>query len=284
MGEVERDHAQSRQEPTIRAVPLDAPEIPGVAFTAELTGLQPGASTGQSAKDQISSELPAPMDRKSINPGPASSAAQEPVRAAAVHARKQESEFAPHQQRESGTLQTVLHPPIAAQERNPGPSSGRTVEQAGEPAARSAAEPQPEPQKPSGAARDIRLEMTGGDQRVEVKLTERGGEVRVAVRTPDEHLADRLRDNLPSLSSRLAENGIRTETWHPAAADGGRHVNEAPRSQSAEGSGSQSRHNQGGQQERESRPRTPQKSEESDSSKEKERDFAWLMSTTGPRT
>jgi hypothetical protein len=69
----------------------------------------------------------------------------------------------------------------------------------------------------SAPAREIRLQLSGGEQRVDVRLTEHRGEVQVAVRTPDSRLTEALRSDLPALSARLEQNGFRAETWHPAS-------------------------------------------------------------------
>ena len=73
-----------------------------------------------------------------------------------------------------------------------------------------APEPETAPQIP---ARDITLRLAGGEQRVDVRLVERQGEVHVAVRTPDAGLANDLRRDLPSLAARLEQSGFRAETW-----------------------------------------------------------------------
>ncbi len=89
-----------------------------------------------------------------------------------------------------------------------------------------AAEPQPirpeaeirtEPVRHAEPARDIRLQINAGEQRVEIRLSDRGGDIQVAVRTPDSRLAGDLRDNLPALTVRLEQTGFRAETWHPEA-------------------------------------------------------------------
>lgn len=72
----------------------------------------------------------------------------------------------------------------------------------------------PETPQPASPARDIRLQVNG-EQRVDVRLTERAGEVQVAVRTQDPRLAGALRDELPALSARLEQSGFRAEAWHP---------------------------------------------------------------------
>lgn len=67
-------------------------------------------------------------------------------------------------------------------------------------------------------AQHLALELrTESDQRVEVRLTNRGGEVSVAVRTADPATAEALRSRLPELVQRLDEQGWRTGTSTPAA-------------------------------------------------------------------
>jgi hypothetical protein len=61
-----------------------------------------------------------------------------------------------------------------------------------------------------------------GEKRVEVRLMERRGEVHFAVRTPDPQLAGDLRRDLPELTTRFHEAGLRGEAWHPASAAGER--------------------------------------------------------------
>jgi hypothetical protein len=54
------------------------------------------------------------------------------------------------------------------------------------------------------------------DQRVELRVTDRAGEVRVVVRTADPDVATPLRDNLGDLVHKLDQSGFRAEAWHPA--------------------------------------------------------------------
>ncbi|MCX6633040.1 MAG: hypothetical protein NTW28_36050, partial [Candidatus Solibacter sp.] len=128
--------------------------------------------------------------------------------------------------------------------------------------------------------RDMKFEVTGGERRVEVRLSERGGELKMTVRTPNTNLASTLRENLPALSTRLAESGLKNEVWHPAASS----TNE--RRQSAgtlAGSASQDADSQPRQQDREPRDgggqRRPQSPQEPILQKQKGSDFAWLMSS-----
>ena len=133
--------------------------------------------------------------------------------------------------------------------------------------------------KPGVVARDIRLEVAGGERRVEVRLSERAGEVRVAVRTGDSHLSGAIRENLPALSTRLAEAGFRTETWRPAAASSESSLTQTNPGNPPQDSNSSTQQQNQGQQPGggdSRRQRAPQQPIEP---KEKGKDFAWLMSS-----
>jgi hypothetical protein len=178
-------------------------------------------------------------------------------KAEAVQANHMEGPSVPSARDGAQIPHSVVMQPETVAERS-GSSSSKLPEaaQPAEPA------PAPEPLKASGAARDIRFEVAGGDRRVEVRLMERGGEVQVTVRTPDSRLAGTLRENLPVLTSRLTESGFRTETGRQASQD----------------SNPQSRQ-EGREQPRDAEPRRPKAQEEQLNSKNKGKDFSWFMST-----
>jgi hypothetical protein len=176
--------------------------------------------------------------------------------------------------------------------------AARLAEASSQPEHAAAAEPRPaaapEPRldaevpKPPAAARNIQLDVNGGNQRVEVRLTERGGEVQVAVRTADAHLAGALREDLPALSSRLAESGFRAETWHPASpgassegpsgpGDWHKLAEPSPGGTPQDPNG-RSRQDSG-QPQGDSQPRQPKTSEQQPDRKDQGKDFAWLMSS-----
>ena len=131
--------------------------------------------------------------------------------------------------------------------KTPLPEPGRAASPMATPAAADAPKSLP--------VRELRLEVNGGERKVEVQLIERAGDVHVAVRTPDVRLAGEIRENLPALSSRLEQNGYRTETWR-GPQDGSRHSG----------------------QEREP-PQRQQPPEEVPKRKQKGQQFAWLMSS-----
>jgi hypothetical protein len=130
------------------------------------------------------------------------------------------------------------------------------------------------------SVRDVKLEVTGGERRVEVRLSERGGEVKMTVRTPDTSLASSLRENLPALSARLAESGFKTEAWHPAASSTNewRHTAETSAGTASQDANQQSRE-QGREPQDDGGQQHPKRPHESTPQKEKGKDFAWLMSS-----
>ena len=74
--------------------------------------------------------------------------------------------------------------------------------------------PRPQP------AREIALRLSSGESGgVDVRITERGGKVQVAVRTSDADLSRSLQSGLGELVGRLEKKGYSTETWTPQNAD-----------------------------------------------------------------
>jgi len=148
-----------------------------------------------------------------------------------------------------------------------------------------AAPTQPEPAAApthTAAAHDIKIQVGGeGEPKVEVRVTDRGGDVVVAVRTPDSRLAGDLRQDLPSLATRLEQSGYHATTWQPAA-DSERQRLADPQA-GASGQDAQSQSRQDGREQQ--RDPQQQKQEEPDSpanpsqGKEQGKDFAWLLSS-----
>jgi hypothetical protein len=108
---------------------------------------------------------------------------------------------------------------------------------------------------------------------------ERGGQVHVAVRTPDARLAGELREDLPALTTKLEQAGFRAEAWHPATA-GERGAPGARMAEPQAGTPGQDTPNQPGQDRRE-QPRDPQQRRPKDPEdpsqiKQAQKDFAWL--------
>jgi hypothetical protein len=64
---------------------------------------------------------------------------------------------------------------------------------------------------------DLKVQGTDNSE-VDVRISQRAGEVQMTVRTPDSDLADSLRQHLPELSDRLAQSGVQGDIWHPGTA------------------------------------------------------------------
>ncbi|MCU1272941.1 MAG: hypothetical protein JWO48_372 [Bryobacterales bacterium] len=118
-----------------------------------------------------------------------------------------------------------------------------------------------------GSVRDISLKLTSKDQApVQVRLSERAGELHVSVRTPDAGLTRGLRDGLSDLVGHLEHNGYRTESWQPngnrsssphdQAQDSPSH-NNSSQQQNAGGSGNGSRQQQNARDHQEPETQTP---------------------------
>jgi len=136
------------------------------------------------------------------------------------------------------------------------------------------------PQEPhrSGVAGDLHFALGGGEQRVDVHVADRSGEVRVAVRTPDQRLAGALRDDLPSLESRLETVGLRAQAWGPAASSAERgRIETSARvlSQNSQEQPGQSGHRKND----DPPPQRPRKDVPASSTKQDRKDFQWLFNS-----
>jgi len=132
----------------------------------------------------------------------------------------------------------------------------------------------PEPPRPAAAAHDIKLAVGGNlGHRVEVRVTERHGDVQVAVRTADPRLAGELREDLPALAAKLEQTGYHTETWHPGIANWERLAEPSGGAAPQDGHGGSRRD---GGEPRDQQSRNPQDSESP--KKDNRKDFPWLFS------
>ncbi|HUJ23024.1 MAG TPA: hypothetical protein VLX58_15945 [Bryobacteraceae bacterium] len=100
------------------------------------------------------------------------------------------------------------------------------------------------------SVRAISLRLSSADQgAVQVRLSERAGELHLSVRTPDTGLSRGLRDGLSELVGRLETTGYRAEMWQPGGSgsspgqqgshDGPSHGNSQQRNSGGSGSGQQ---------------------------------------------
>ncbi len=125
--------------------------------------------------------------------------------------------------------------------------------------------------------REIQLQMGSGAGGVAVRVTERAGEVRVDVRTPDSQLTSALRQEMPTLATRLAESGFHAAIWHPASAST---LSPDPAEKSApvngDGQGGQRQGRQPQQRPPDERPRQSSPPPQTNTNR---KDFQWLFTS-----
>jgi hypothetical protein len=72
--------------------------------------------------------------------------------------------------------------------------------------------------KPAGPLKELSIQIGQmQNDKVELRVVERSGELQVAVRAANPDLAQGLRQGLPDLVDRLEQNGFRAEAWRPGA-------------------------------------------------------------------
>jgi hypothetical protein len=119
-----------------------------------------------------------------------------------------------------------------------------------------AAEIQPKPA--TVPLKEISIQVAQpGAQKVEVRVVQQSGELRVAVRTSDSDLAHGLQQGLSDLVGRLQESGFRSEAWRPGSAVQSTPVFE-PRSSHAASQNGDSQSNSGGSHQQEGERRQGQ--------------------------
>jgi len=279
--------AQSADRPDDSTPANDGPPMV-VAFTARLRPLQvsPEATEGAGAGDAGDSPEADPPEATSVPPAGAASETLRRERkgsdAAAADPTSQPESAVPVRKAEAPASSAPIEP--AAVDRPaaiPQPASASTAQprELAAPPHAAATEPAAVPEVPKASAHDIKLELSGqGDQRVEVRVSERAGDVRVDVRTPDAGLAGDLREDLPALATKLEQTGFRTEAWHPAGAGERQRTAEASPgspSQDSEHSG----RNSGQKQRDEQQQSKPKPQQDQTPTQNVGKDFAWLFSS-----
>ena len=107
------------------------------------------------------------------------------------------------------------------------------------------------PAHPLNPVKDLSIQVGQASQeRVDVRLVDRGGELQVAVRAANPVTADGLRQGLSQLADRLEQSGFHTESWHPGANVSGVQAAAESRQKSAEFQNNGSPHSGGSQQQR----------------------------------
>lgn len=74
--------------------------------------------------------------------------------------------------------------------------------------------------KPTQPLKQLSIQVGQEQQRVQVQMVERGGELQVAVRTANPDLAQGLRQGISDLVGQLQQNGFHADAWRPGASAG----------------------------------------------------------------
>jgi hypothetical protein len=184
-------------------VPLSSGQL---AFAARLNP--------DTASTQVSSQLQPPPSQLQV-----SHLQQAPANVQSAPAVESDAQASPAQdgERDGKSSDQMLPAPSAAAEQTAAPRTDGTPTHEQPADVRSADIDQtPEAGANAGAVRDVRLQIAGSDnQRVDVRVMDRGGELRVSVRADDPSLVRSLQDNVAELSTRLDQAHFQSEVWTP---------------------------------------------------------------------
>jgi hypothetical protein len=113
-------------------------------------------------------------------------------------------------------------PPIVAADLLPGESvsaqitTGSSSESVSDSVPASAIPPDSETPANTEPVRNVHLQLTGdNNQRVDIRMVEVAGEMRVSVRAGDTRLAETLQDHIPDLAKGLNQQSLRADIWTP---------------------------------------------------------------------
>jgi hypothetical protein len=185
-----------------------------LAFSTRLAAIgrqETAAPAGQASQIQAS-QKPSSHTPAGIDPNSSETEAGRPAPGSA--APREEANFPePPVSRTSDIIPSA--PPVSSGARGPAAldEKSRGAETSAAPAQRPDLRSSESREPSSEPARRITIQMAAEDKRVEVRVSEHSGEIRVAVRTPDSTLAGSLRQELPSLEARFEHSGFRSHDW-----------------------------------------------------------------------
>ena len=230
--------------------------------------------------DSSGSAAPSPQSVASAPGDLAIAARVQPATKAAPQPASQHEEAAAAQAPSKRTVESdradaTSAPPVTASSASSAASYGQAFAQPEAPSTRGAAATtaalpaevktvmESQSKTASAPLKDISIQVSQpGTQKVEVRVVQQSGELRVAVRTGDSDLAHGLQQNLSDLVGRLQETGFRAEGWRPGgstvdspAASEARAASDASRSGNQQSSSGNSQGQEGErQQSRSQRP------------------------------
>src|SRR5579885_2522612 len=216
-------------EARVEAMPIPAPRVSAppaadapIAFTARLTLSPPDVSPALPSTPKAAAEQSAAPSSKD-----GAGEKMEAIKKIAVSAGKPREgnahEDPPPADSEAAEIVRSAPEPAAAIERQVSANRAAETNDAAAPAPRMAEVPMVPPAlAPSAPAQQIAVRVSPKDgASVDLHVAERGGEIHVSVRTPDEALQTSLRQDLETLANSLERAGYRAETFTPREIAGG---------------------------------------------------------------
>lgn len=193
-------------------------QISGTRATAPAAQTAASASTSDSASVAPVQTATGTADRRTAQ-REAPAAAQASSRRTVESSGSDATVVPPAAASSGSSAASYAHAFVQAEGPSTAAASSATQEPAAAPAAPAEAATIPEAKLTSASAplKDISIQVAQpGAQKVEVRVVQQSGELRVAVRTGDSDLAHGLQQNLSDLVGRLQESGFRAEGWRPA--------------------------------------------------------------------
>jgi hypothetical protein len=259
---------------------LELSPAPTPSASASADSQAPSAQAG-GADDSSRTSAAAESSKSSADPDAGDDAPRQPSSAASAAKPGRGNSADPEQSRPAVADRTAIFATGAISAGDTGATRRETVSNTvrtdgASEAARVPTETLAEAPASRTPARNLALELGGGEQRVTVHIADRGGEIHLAVRTPDADLAGDLRRELPTLASRLEQSGLKPQGWQ--AGESWRHTQQpagtglAQEGQQHERPDSRDR--------REGQARNPDAGKKSEIKKEG-KEFAWFLSSLG---
>ncbi len=228
-----------------------APHTP-LAFAARLSPNTAGGATDAGPTQEAPAAVADSAARSTPQPAgqPLDALAEVP---GAVRERREAAPLPAGPQDLPGDARALFAVPPAPREVAPQPSVKPEAKPA--PPLEPAAEADRAPAPRADAVRDVSLRVNpAGQERVEVRLVERDGEVRVAVHAADADLRRGLNAGLTDLMGLLEGSGYRAETWRPPEAGFEQQHSSGQRQAPQDGSAGEQGHGRRHQQHSQSRP------------------------------
>ena len=218
------------QDPRVDAAATDGTS--DLAFTARMVQSDPGPAPQNAASRDLPAVASKPTQTVAALQGNAQNAAETAVDqsadAADSAAAANSTEFAGaavkaatpgnetrNQNAHTGQPEMNIAPADALPRNSEAETPAGAMAESKETAAARPVEPEQPPAPP--VSHEVSLRLADGENNVDIRMTERAGEIRVTVHTPEGNLANSMRNELPDLVGKLRQTGYHAEAWRPSS-------------------------------------------------------------------